>query len=142
VASLTTVLHSCGHETLERPQLYQQDPGFATTYQLLGTGATITDFYIQDRLLCHLGHLCVPTSKCVNLIWESYYIQVAGHFGIEKLWSSFKNIFSGPNFDWTSTSISYLTLPMPFPSRPSRIKAYTFLGSYGSPYPWITCLVF
>jgi hypothetical protein len=40
VAALNIVLHSCGHETLEWPQLYQQDPDFATTYQLLGTGAT------------------------------------------------------------------------------------------------------
>jgi hypothetical protein len=48
VAALTTVLHSCGHETSEWPQLYQQDPDFATTYHLLGTGTTVTDFHIQD----------------------------------------------------------------------------------------------
>jgi hypothetical protein len=84
VAALTTVLHSCGHETSEWPQLYQQDPNFTTTYQLLGTCTTITDFHIQDRLLCHLGHLCVPTSEHANMIWEAHYSRVAGHFGIEK----------------------------------------------------------
>jgi hypothetical protein len=62
VAALTTVLHSCGHEAVEWPQLYQQDPDFATTYQLLGTSVTVINFHIKDRLLCHLGHLCVPTS--------------------------------------------------------------------------------
>jgi hypothetical protein len=46
VAALTTMLHSCGHETSEWPQLYQQDLDFATTYHLLGTGATVTDFHI------------------------------------------------------------------------------------------------
>jgi hypothetical protein len=50
----------------------------------LGTGATVTDFHIQNKFLCHLGHLCVPTSECAKLIWESHYSRVAGHFGIEK----------------------------------------------------------
>jgi hypothetical protein len=85
VAALTTVLHSCGHETLEWPQLYQQDSDFTTTYQLLGTGATVTDFHIQDELLCHLGHLCVPISEQAKLIWEARYSQVARHFGVEKI---------------------------------------------------------
>jgi hypothetical protein len=37
MASLTTVLHSYGYEAYEWPQLYQQDPDFPTTYQILGT---------------------------------------------------------------------------------------------------------
>ena len=78
------MLHSCGHEASEWPHLYQQDPNFATTYQLLGIGETVIDFHIQDKLLCHLFHLCVPTSECANLIWESHYSRVAGHFGMEK----------------------------------------------------------
>jgi hypothetical protein len=84
VAALTTVLQSHGHEASEWPQIYQQDPDFTTTYRLLGTGTTFTDFHIQDKLLCHLGHLYVPTSECAKLIWEAHYSQVAGHFGIEK----------------------------------------------------------
>jgi hypothetical protein len=75
VASLTIVLHSCGHETSEWPQLYQQDPDFATTYQLLGTSATVTDFHIQDGILCHLGHLYVPTSERAKMIWEAHYVE-------------------------------------------------------------------
>jgi hypothetical protein len=46
VVSLTTLLHSCGHEASEWPQFYQQDPDFATTYHLLGTGAIVIDFQI------------------------------------------------------------------------------------------------
>jgi hypothetical protein len=84
LAALTTVLHSCGHETLQWPQLYQQDPNFTTTYQLLGTCATVTDFHIQDRLLCQLVHIYVSVSECSKLIWEAHYSRVAGHFGIEK----------------------------------------------------------
>jgi hypothetical protein len=84
VATLTIVLHSYGHEASEWPQLYQQDWDFATTYQLLGTGATVTDFHIQDGLLCHMGHLNVPTREHVKLIWEAHYSRMARHFGVEK----------------------------------------------------------
>jgi hypothetical protein len=66
--ALTTVLHPYGHEASEWPQLYQQYLKFSTTYQVLGTGTTITDFHIQDGLLCHLGHLCFPTRECVKMI--------------------------------------------------------------------------
>jgi hypothetical protein len=84
VAALTTVLYSCGHEASQWPQLYQQDLNFATTYHLLGIGAPVTDFHIQDELLCHMGHLCVPTSEHAKMIWEAHYSRVAGHFGVEK----------------------------------------------------------
>jgi hypothetical protein len=42
-----------------------------------------------------------------------------------KLWTFFINIFIGQKFDRTSASISYLALPVPFPSQPSRSKSYT-----------------
>jgi hypothetical protein len=144
VAALTIVLHSRGHEASEWPQLYQQDPEFATTYQLLGTGTNVIDFHIQDEVLCHLGHLCVSTRERAKLIWEAHYNWVVGHFGMEKLWPYFRNILIGQKFDRTSTSISDISLPMPLPSQLSRSKDYTplfiFLRSLGNPSQWITCL--
>jgi hypothetical protein len=68
VAALTTMVHSYGHEASEWPQLYQQYPEFATTYQLLGTGVNVTEFHIQDKLLCHLVHLCVLASEHAKMI--------------------------------------------------------------------------
>jgi hypothetical protein len=44
----------------------------------------VTDFHIQEKLLCHLDHLCVPTSEREKMIWESHYSRMAGHFGVEK----------------------------------------------------------
>jgi hypothetical protein len=85
MATLTTMLHSYGHEASEWPQIYQQDPDFATTYQLLGTGETVTYFHIQDKLLFHLGHLFVPTREHEKMIWEAHYSRVVGHFGVEKI---------------------------------------------------------
>jgi hypothetical protein len=134
VAALTTVLHSCGHEASEWPQLYQQDPDFATTYQLLGTGATVTDFHIQDRLLCHLGHLCVPTSERAKMIWESHYSRMAGHFGMEKTvvilqkhfyWPKLRQDVSKYIRSCTACAISKPTIkkqglytPLPTPEKP------------------------
>jgi hypothetical protein len=85
VDALTTVLHYCGHEASEWPQLYQQDPYFSTTYQVLGTGATFTDFHIQYGMLCHTGHLCVPARGHAKMIWETHYSWMEGHFGVDKI---------------------------------------------------------
>jgi hypothetical protein len=63
VMTLTTVLDSCGHETSGWPHLYETDPDFANTYQMLGANTVVTNFHLQDGLLCHLGHLCVPSSE-------------------------------------------------------------------------------
>jgi hypothetical protein len=84
VMALTTVLESCSQETSGWPQLYETDPDFATTYQMLGANVVVNNFHLQDGLLCHLGHICVPSSERAKLIWETHYSQVAWHFGIEK----------------------------------------------------------
>jgi hypothetical protein len=53
----------------------------------------VVDFHLQDGLLCHLGHLCVPSSDHAKMIWESHYSQVAGHFGMEKIVESTTKVF-------------------------------------------------
>jgi hypothetical protein len=50
----------------------------------LGYRRHLTDFHIQDGLLCHLVHLCVPTSEHEKLIWEAHYSRFVEHFGVEK----------------------------------------------------------
>jgi hypothetical protein len=84
VATLTMVLDSCGHETSGWPQLYETDPDFTTTYQMLGANAVVDNFHLQDGFLCRLGHICVPSSERAKMIWEAHYIRVEGHFGVEK----------------------------------------------------------
>ena len=83
--TLTMVLDSCGHETFEWSQLYANDLEFSTTYQVVSEGTPVSNFHIQDGLLCHLGHLYVPSSECAKMIWEYHYSQVAGHFGVDKM---------------------------------------------------------
>jgi hypothetical protein len=134
MVALTTVLHSCGHEASEWPQLYQQDLDFVTTYHLLGTGVIVTDFHIQDRLLCHLGHLCVPASERAKLIWEAHYSRMEGHFGTEKIMVILQKHFYWPKLrqdinkyiiSCTACAISKPTIkkqglytPLPTPENP------------------------
>jgi hypothetical protein len=128
------MLHSYGHEASEWPQLYQQDPDFTTTYQLLGTCTNVTNFHIQDGLLCHLGHLCVPTSEHAKMIWEAHYSRMEGHFGMEKIvvilqkhfyWPKLRQDINKYIISCTSCAISKPTIkkqglytPLPTPKRP------------------------
>jgi hypothetical protein len=137
------VLDSCSHETSGWPQLYETDPDFATTYQMLGANVVVDNFHLQDGLLCHLGHICVPSSEKEKLIWEAHYSPVVGHFGVEKIVACCKNIFTGRNFDRRSESISGPTLPILLPNRPLRNTTYTplflLLTGHGNPSQWATC---
>ena len=85
VIALTMVLDSCAHETSRWSQLYANDPDFATTYQAVSEGTPVANFHLQDDFLCHLGHLCVPSSERAKMIWESYYSRLVGHFGVDKM---------------------------------------------------------
>jgi hypothetical protein len=40
---------------------------------MLGAKAVVDNFHLQDGLLCRLGHICVPSSERVKLIWEAHY---------------------------------------------------------------------
>jgi len=68
IMALTTVLNSCGHKTSDWPLLYKSNPKFSHTYQTVLEGQHVPDFHLQDALLCHLGHLCVPSSERTKMI--------------------------------------------------------------------------
>jgi hypothetical protein len=84
IMALTTVLNSCGHETFNWLLLYKSDPKFGHTYNTLMEGKQVPNFHLQDALLCHLRHLCVPSSERAKMIWEAHYSRVVGHFVVEK----------------------------------------------------------
>jgi hypothetical protein len=48
VTTLTMTLDSCVHETSGWPQLYDIDPNFSTTYQMLGANVVVNYFHLQD----------------------------------------------------------------------------------------------
>ena len=95
--ALTTMLKSCGHETFDWSLLYKSDPEFGHMYRTLLEAQQVLDFDLQGALLCHLGHLCVPSSERAKIIWEAHYSRVVGHFGVEKTVAVLQNYFYWPN---------------------------------------------
>jgi hypothetical protein len=61
VVALNMVLEYFFHETYGWPQIYDTDPDFTSTYQILGANVVAANFHLQDGLLCRLGHICVPS---------------------------------------------------------------------------------
>jgi hypothetical protein len=147
--TLTMVLDSCGHETSGWPHLYETDPDFATTYQMLGANSVVTNFHLQDGLLCHLGHLCVPSSERVKLIWEAHYSRVVGHFGIKKTvevlqkhfyWLKLRQDVSKYIRSCTACVISKPTTkkqgmytPLPTPDRPWESISMDYIWAFHPP---------
>jgi hypothetical protein len=74
------VIDSYDHETSIWPQIYDIDPDFDNTYQLLGVNTTVTNFHIQDEMLFHMVHLYVPSSEQEEMILEDHYSWVVGNF--------------------------------------------------------------
>jgi hypothetical protein len=53
----------------------------------------VPNFYLQDALLCHLGHLFVPSSERAKMIWEAHYSRVVGNLGVEKTMAVLQKYF-------------------------------------------------
>jgi hypothetical protein len=96
VATLTMVIESCGYETSGWPQLYEADPDFSTTCQMLGENVVVDNFHLHNGLLCHMGYICVPLGERAKMIWESHYSRVAGHFNIENIVAMLQKKFYWP----------------------------------------------
>ena len=63
--------------------MYDINPDFSISYQTLQAGRLFLKFYLQDELLCHLGHLRVSLSKSEKLVRDGHYNQVANHYSVE-----------------------------------------------------------
>jgi hypothetical protein len=141
--TLTTLLNSCGHETFGRSQHFDSDHDFATTYQAVSAGKSVANFHLQDGLLCHLGHLCVPSSEHAKLISDPITVGWQDILEWTRWWPCCKSTFIGRNFDRMSTNISDHALPTPLPNHPLRswdgTHPYRPLTNPGSPPEWITC---
>ena len=55
-----------------------------------------SDFHLQDQLLCHVSHICVPNQEMKKVLWEAHYRWVAGHFGIDKITAILQKYFYWP----------------------------------------------
>jgi hypothetical protein len=127
------VLDSCGHETFRWPHLYETDPDFSTTYQMLvPTQWSLISIFRMG--CCVIWAISVFHQVSVKLIWEAHYSRVAGHFGIEKTVAVLQKHFYWPKLrqdvnkyirSCTACAIAKLTTkkhglytPLPTPNRP------------------------
>ena len=85
VVAVTMVLNFCGHKTSRWSQFYMNNPNFTTTYQGVSKGTPVANFHLQNGLLCHLGHLYIPSRENTKMLLESHYSQLERHFGVEKM---------------------------------------------------------
>jgi hypothetical protein len=148
IMALTTVLNSCVHETSDWPLLYKTDPEFGHTYNTLLEGKKVPNFHLQDALLCHPGHLCVPSSERGRMFWEAHYSRVVGHFRVEKIMAVLHKYFYWPNLrqdarkcikSCTGCAISKPTIkkqglytPLPTPSRPWETISMDYMSGLDS----------
>ena len=43
------------------------------------------DYHIHDKLLYHLGKICIPQSEIVHVIREAHTSLISRHFGVGKI---------------------------------------------------------
>jgi hypothetical protein len=63
---------------------YAIDEDFKEVYEKLTHGAQVNNYFMQGKLLYHLGKLCIPTSERVHVIREAHTSLVYRNFGVGK----------------------------------------------------------
>jgi hypothetical protein len=66
VASIILKNTSLSHDSCV--EQYAIDEYFKEVYEKLTLGAQVENYFLQGRLLYHLGKLCIPTSERVHVI--------------------------------------------------------------------------
>jgi hypothetical protein len=61
---------------------YATDEYFKDVYERLTHGSQVDNFHLQDKLLYHMGKLCIPINERVHVIRESHTSLISGHFGV------------------------------------------------------------
>ena len=65
---------------------YSTDVDFKDIYESLthGTQVEEVNYHIHDRLLYHLGKLCIPKTQRAHVIQEAHSSRISRHFGVSK----------------------------------------------------------
>ena len=63
---------------------YTKDEYFKEVYELLMKSSQNEelDYHIHDKLLYHLGKICIPQSERVHVRREAHTSMILGHFGV------------------------------------------------------------
>jgi hypothetical protein len=100
-------------------------------------------------VLCHLGHLCVPTRERAKMIWEALYSRMEGNFGVDKTMFILQKLLYWPKLrqdvskyirSFTSCAISKpsikkqgLYTPLPTPEKPWESISMDYMLAFHPP---------
>ena len=145
-STISTILKhiSITHESYI--EQYAQDKYFKEVYATLSHGkiAEELNYHIKDKLLYHLGKLCIAESERVHVIREAHTSLIAGHFGVDKIVAQLQILCYWPRMhENVSKYVKGCTMcairkpskrklglytPLPIPSRPWESVSMDFLG--------------
>lgn len=134
-ASIILNKSSLVHESLI--EQYVVDEDFMDAYETLthGTQMEELDYHVHNKLLYHLGKLCIPKGERAHIIREAHTSLIAGHFGVGKIvaqlqrhcyWSRMTKIVS----KYIKGCVMCLT------SKPSNIKLGLYTPFLIPSCPW------
>ena len=65
---------------------YDNDDDFKEIYATLKNGkqSEAFDYHLHDKILYHLGKLCIPMNERVHVIREAHTSLISRHFGVNK----------------------------------------------------------
>ena len=102
------------------------------------------DYHVHDKLLYHLGELCIPHGERVNSIREAHTSLIVGHFGVGKTMAQLQRYFYSPRMiESVSGFVGGCSLcaaskprnlklglytPLPVPSHPWESVSMDFFG--------------
>jgi hypothetical protein len=72
---------------------YVVDEDFKEVFEKLTHGAHVENYFMQGKLLYHLGKLCIPTSEQVHVIQEAQTSLVSGHLVVGKTMAHLQRFF-------------------------------------------------
>ena len=87
------------HDSYREQYAYDED--LKDVYEKLARGMQIENFYLQDKLLYHLGKLSIPVSERVHVIREAHTSLVSSYFGVGKTISHLQRICYWPRMKET-----------------------------------------
>ena len=68
-----------------------------------GTQVEELDYHVHNKLLYHLGKLCIPKGERAHIIREAHTSLIAGHLGVGKTIAQLQCYFYWP---WMTKSVS------------------------------------
>jgi len=93
------------------------------------------DYHVHDKILYHLGKLCIPQGERVNIIREAHSSLIVVHFGVGKMVANLKRYCYWPKMN-ESVSRYVRGCSLCATSKPSNIKLGLYTPLLVPSCPW------